>query len=150
MPDGIGVMTALDMTHKASNSVASTPRKPYTPPRLVLYGHVKDIIQGGGGRRSDATGKPPGGRSKAFCWVAEAVYGVDDARTLLLRAWLSRVYDEKRPAWPLIALYKRFGRAAANLIRRGYLSRGMFRLLFDALVRRAIDEWAYALVAARE
>jgi hypothetical protein len=140
----------MSVTRKPDDSGRSTPRKPYSPPRLVLYGHVKDIIQGGGGRRSDATGKPPGGRSKAFCWVAEAVYGEHDPRTLLLRAWLSQAYDDRRPGWPLIAVYRRFGRAVANLIHRGYLPRTVFRPLFDLLVGQALSEWADATVARRD
>ena len=56
-------------------------RKPYTPPRLIAYGHITDIIQGGTGHGVDAGG----GHSKN-CWIAEALYGVDDPRTRLLRA----------------------------------------------------------------
>jgi hypothetical protein len=137
----------MSVTRKTDDSVRSTPRKPYTPPRLVSYGHVKDVIQGGGGMMSDATGKPPGGRSKG-CWIAEELYGVQDPRTLLLRAWLAVAYDERRPGWVLIAFYQRFGRAAANLIRRGRLPRGLFRRAFDLLVDRALDERARAIVAA--
>ena len=80
----------MSLTDKAADSKPSTPRKPYTSPRLMSYGHVKDIIQGGGGKKSDAAGTPPGGNSKS-CWIAEQLYGVDDPRTWLLRAWLARL-----------------------------------------------------------
>jgi hypothetical protein len=131
---------------EGSNRASVKPRKPYAPPRLVSYGHVKDVIQGGGGMMSDAAGKPPGGKSKS-CWVAEALYGVEDPRTLLLRAWLTVIYDGRRPGWVLIALYQRFGRAAANLIRRGCLPKGPFRRVFDVLVDKALDERARVIVA---
>lgn len=138
----------MSLNDKAAGAKGSTQRKPYTPPRLVAYGHVKDIIQGGGGMGNDASGTPPGGASKA-CWVAEALYGVDDPRTLLLRAWLSTAYDERRAGWIFIAMYRRFGRGTANLIQRGYLPRQLVQPLFDALVEKALDESAGALAAAR-
>jgi hypothetical protein len=133
---------------KDGDAKPSTPRKPYAPPKVVSYGHVKDIIQGGGGMKADA-GPPVGGNSKS-CWIAEALYGVHDPRTLLLRAWLSVAYDERRPGWWLfIALYRRFGRATADLIQRGYLPRQIFQPLFDVLVEKALTESAHAIVAAR-
>ena len=138
----------MSLTDKPSDFTPPTPRKPYSPPRLVAYGHVKDIIQGGGGMGNDSSGIPPGGNSKA-CWIAEALYGVHDPRTLVLRAWLSVAYDERRPGWMFIAVYRRFGRAAANLIQRGYLPRQLFQPLFDTLVEKALDESACAIVAAR-
>ncbi len=126
----------------------SAPRKPYSSPRLVSYGHVKDIVQGGGGKKFDAGGSQGAGNSKS-CWIAEALYGVDDARTHLLRAWLAVAYDERRAGWPFIALYSKFGRPVADLIRRGYLPRTPFRLLFDVLVEKALDARAHVFVAAR-
>jgi hypothetical protein len=121
-------------------------RKPYTPPKMVSHGHVKDIIQGGGGKKSDAGAAKGAGNSKA-CWIAEALYGVDDPRTLLLRAWLAVAYDERRPGWQFIALYARVGRTVAHLIYQGYLPRGLFRPLFDALVNRALDQSAQTILA---
>ena len=131
-----------------ANQTPSAAKKTYATPRVVSYGHVKDIIQGGGGKKSDATGTPPGGNSRS-CWIAEALYGEDDARTLLLRAWLAVVYDERRPGWQFIVLYSTFGRPTANLIRRGLIPGALFRPLFDALVRKALDERALALAAVR-
>ena len=125
-----------------------TPKRPYTAPRVVSYGHVKEIIQGGGGRMSDAGGNPPGGKSKS-CWIAEALYGVEDPRTLLLRAWLAAAYAERRPGWPFIAVYRRLGRAVARLIRAGALPEALFRPLFDRLAAAAFDEWARNVAAAR-
>ena len=137
----------MSHTDKDGNVKSSTPRKPYTSPKMVSHGHVKDIIQGGGGMMADA-GPPVGGASKS-CWIAEVLYGVDDPRTLLLRASLSVAYDERRPGWMFIALYRRFGRTTANLIQRGYLPRQLFQPLFDGLVEKALTESAYALVATR-
>jgi len=137
----------MSLSDKPAESKRSAPRKPYTSPKVVSYGHVKDIIQGGGGKKFDSGGAKGAGNSKG-CWIAEALYGVHDPRTLLLRAWLGVAYDQRRAGWPLIALYHRFGRATAGLIYRGYLPRGLFRPLFDALVAKALDESAQALVIA--
>lgn len=130
----------MNLTDKAADS---SQRKPYAMPVLVCYGHVKDIIQGGVGMMSDA----PGGNSKA-CWVAEALYGVHDPRTTLLRAWLSHAYVERRRWWLFVALYRRFGRTIADWIHRGHLPRRWLRPLFDFLVVRAFDESARAIKAA--
>jgi len=119
--------------------MSEKPKKPYTPPSVVSYGHVKDVVQGGGGKKSDAAGTPPGGNSKATCWIAEVLYGVDDPRTLLLRAWTNRVYEQRETGWPLVALYRQFGERTAHLIARGYLPRWIFRVVFDAMLGHALD-----------
>ncbi len=144
------VVTENDMSHNDQrNDPAHASKKPYATPQVMSYGHVKDIIQGGGGKKSDATGTPPGGNSKLTCWIAEQLYGVDDPRTWLLRAWLARVYDERGRGWQFVALYRRFGRSTARLIAREYLPRAPFYAVFDALLDRALDASAVAAVAHR-
>jgi len=111
------------------------PGKPYTPPRLISYGHVKDLVQGTTGSGNDGTG----GHSKQ-CWIAEALYGANDARTLLIRAWLTVVYDQRRDGWRLVALYRMFGRGTARLISTGVLPAKLFLPLFDTLVEKAMAD----------
>jgi len=125
-----------DRDTKAASAKASPNPKPYTPPRLVTHGHVKDLVQGTGGAKKDAVG-----RNSKSCWIAEVLYGVDDPRTLVLRSWLSSIYDERHPAWPFVWLYRTFGRATANLIARGILPRRLFRPLFDVLVEKALTDF---------
>ncbi len=86
--------TLMDRLRNGDAAKSPATRKPYRRPHLVSYGHVKDVIQGGGGMMSDAAGTPPGGKSKG-CWIAEVLYGVEDPRTLLLRAWLSAAYKKR-------------------------------------------------------
>ena len=117
-------------------------RKPYATPRLISYGHVKDIVQGDtGSMTGDGSGttKP--------CWIAEALYGVHDPRTRLLRAWLSEAYTQRRPWWPLIALYIRAGRTIAKLILSGHLPRRPALRLFDFLTVKAFEASAHSIRA---
>jgi len=133
----------MNLTGNAPESRLAAPRKPYAPPRLVSYGSVKDIVQGGGGTKSDGAGKP----NTKTCWVAEALYGVDAPRTTLLRAWVTRQHIE-RGRWRLFAaLYSRYGRAAAGAIHRRRLPRHWVRPLFDFLVDTTFDESARAIRA---
>jgi len=133
--------------NQKENSSGPTPPptgKPYTPPRLISYGHVKDIVQGSTGGGNDGVG----GHSKQ-CWIAEALYGADDARTLILRAWLTVVYDERRAGWMFVAVYRMFGRSAARLISTGVLPAKLFQPLFDTLVEKAMADTRRAFVPAR-
>ena len=36
----------MSVTRKTPDANATNRRKPYTPPKLVSYGHVKDVVQG--------------------------------------------------------------------------------------------------------
>jgi hypothetical protein len=133
----------MNLTDKAAEFRLAAQRKPYATPRLVCYGSVKELIQGGGGSVGDA-----GAHTKPLCWVAEALYGVYAPRTTLLRAWLSQEYVQKGRWWLFAALYRRCGRTVANSIHRGRLPRRWLRPLFDFLVDRAFDESARAIKAA--
>lgn len=121
-------------------------RKPYGKPRLIFYGHVKDIVQGGGGTKTNDAGTH---NATKPCWIAEALYGVDAPRTLLLRGWLSEAYDQRRRWWLVISLYMRFGRTVAGLIRSGRIPAGLFVPLFDYLFVKANDDTAQMLKQGR-
>ena len=124
----------MSSTDNPAGPPPQTKKKPYTPPRLVAYGDFKKIV-GKKGALSD--GSP--GNTKA-CWIAEALYGVDDPRTMLLRAWLTAAYIEKRWWWWFVAAYMRFGRTVASALQKSSVLRRGFRLLFDVLARKAYDE----------
>jgi hypothetical protein len=131
------------MNRSDDKPTSTGQRKSYTTPRLISYGSVKDLVQGGGG-----SGKDSDGHNTKSCWIAEALYGIHDPRTALVRAWVSDIYVHKRRGWLLAALYIRIGRQTAELIHHGYLPRRWFRLVFDALVEKAFDESAVAIKAA--
>ena len=121
----------------------ASPKKPYAPPTLTIYGALKDIVQGSKGGMSD--GAP--GNTKA-CWIAEALYGVHDPRTFLLRSWMTGIYDARRSGWPLVLLYRRSGRILARAIRVTPILRRGFRAMFDAFLGKALrDVVALAKIA---
>jgi hypothetical protein len=130
----------MNRTERESES-APPHRKPYGRPKLIPYGHVKDIVQGGGSKNNDA------GNHNATkpCWIAEALYGADAPRTLLLRAWLSQAYDQRRSGWWLISLYAKFGRRVADLVRCGRIPPRMLLPLFNSLLVKANDDIACKL-----
>src|SRR3954463_14566738 len=122
----------MSTTKQTPDSKLPARSKPYTAPRLISYGHVKDIVQGNVGGRADGT-------TTRGCWIAEALYGVDDPRTLLLRSWLAVIHAERRRGWLFVELYRQVGETVARLIRAGRLPRRAFLPLFDGLALKAID-----------
>jgi hypothetical protein len=114
------------LAHKAEE-----PKKPYSAPRLVKYGDLRQLTRGGTGRRRDAIGRT------RICWIAEVLYGADDPRTHLLRMWLVDVYSKTAIGSIVVALYKLFGRELSALVRRSSLLRQMLRPVFDAGLVRA-------------
>jgi len=126
--------------------ISSGPRdrkKPYKSPRVITYGHVKDIVKG-----VLQVGNDGGVGHSKNCWIAESLYGVDSPRTLLVRGWLAEMAAATRRWQIFSATYTVIGRRVAGLIGRGWLPRTPFRRLFDALVARATDH-SMCRVAAR-
>jgi hypothetical protein len=111
---------------------APEPKKPYSAPRLVKYGDLRQLTRGGKGRRLDAAGS----RTR-ICWIAEVLYGAADPRTHILRMWLVDVYSQTASGSIVVALYKLFGRELAALVRKSSLLRRMLRPVFDAGLIRA-------------
>ena len=124
-----------------TNKTGSKPgsRKPYAPPKLVSHGHVKKIVQGATGSKGDA-----GGTTKT-CWIAEALYGPDDARTILLRAWLTGIHANRGRGWMFVELYRRTGPSVAALIRLRLIPRTALRPLFDKLAGKAVAATAQTI-----
>jgi len=120
----------------------SKPRreaKPYAKPKVIRYGHVKDIVQGTGGGGQD------GANHSKVCWIAEALYGAGAPRTLLVRAWL--LDAEKASArWSIfVVAYRAFGERIARGIASGVVPRRPFIAAFDRLVARASIHYAERL-----
>ena len=72
------------------------------------------------------------------CWIAEAIYGVDDQRTHLLREWLNTEFRKSLVGKAVMALYLRFGRRIAALVTKYPTLRSVFRPIFDRGLQKAI------------
>ncbi len=114
-------------------------RKPYTSPRLVIYGDLHQLTKAKPGRASEGAGlthrTPP-------CWIAEVLYGAEDPRTHLLRSWLTQVYIRTLAGSFVVQLYVACGRQIARLAKRSSWLRGFLRPLFDAAVARALRDYS--------
>ncbi len=116
-------------------------KKIYRSPVLEQYGDLEALTMGGGGHGNDA----PGGFSFGVpCWIAEVLYGVDDHRTHLLRAWLNRVYCRTTTGSVVVALYRACGKRVARWARREALLRRILARPFDAGVTVALRHYTLA------
>ncbi len=68
------------------------------------------------------------------CWIAEAVYGTDDLRTHVLRAWLNLVWAKTTIGSVVMVLYCRFGERVALLVHKHACLKMFFRWLFDRVL----------------
>jgi hypothetical protein len=137
-----------DSIRKKAPKHGAQPRKAYRSPVLSQYGDVKRLTRGttgGGGDMGTA-----GPMTMTSCWIAEALYGVDTPRVLLVRAWLARCLD-RRDGWALVVvpLYGRFGRRMAAAIRFFPALQRIFRPIFDRAVHRAYQEYSTQAIARR-
>jgi hypothetical protein len=89
-----------------------------------------------------------GGSGSGGCWIAEAIYGVHDVRTHLVRAWLNGPFRQTVSGRVIMALYLRFGRRVASAVKRSSLLRRTFKPLFDLALGKALDEVRVILHAA--
>ena len=75
--------------------------------------------------------KPPPPPPKRPCWVARAVYGEDNPRWLLFRAWLMN----DAPGW-FRALYLRHGERIARRIAPYPAIKSLIRVWMDWVIDR--------------
>lgn len=76
----------------------------------------------------------PGGSG---CWIAEAIYGVDDIRTHLARAYLNGPFKQTRIGRLVMALYLKFGRRVAAQVRKRRWLQRLLKPLFDRAWKKA-------------
>jgi hypothetical protein len=55
-----------------------------------------------------------GGEAAAACWIAARIFGFSDVRTIMVRAWLRRVFSHRLAGRILMPMYRRYGRTAAK------------------------------------
>jgi hypothetical protein len=107
---------------------------------LEEYGDLSALTMSAGSGSGDGTG----GAATHVCWIAEVLYGADDNRTHLLRAWLNGVYARTTVGTAVVALYRAFGKRVARWTRRSAMLRRMLTPLFDAGVAAALRHYRLA------
>ena len=128
---------AMDSKEQAKQKSTSS-RNPYSSPRLVVYGDLRQLTQAKPGRASEGPGVTP---RVPPCWIAEVLYGADDPRTHLLRSWLTQVYIGTLAGSVVVRLYVVYGRQIARLATRSSSLRSILRPLFDAALIRALRDY---------
>jgi hypothetical protein len=73
------------------------------------------------------------------CWIAEAIYGVDDLRTHIIRAWLTGPFERTLLGGAAMWLYRKFGRAVAYAVERSAFLRWLLKPIFDIALSRALS-----------
>jgi hypothetical protein len=116
---------------------APEPKKPYSAPRLVKYGDLRQLTRGSHGFKADNGPGTPTKPGRGPCWIAEVLYGAEDPRTHLLRMWLVDVYSKTTAGSMVVAVYRKFGPEMAALAKRSSLLRGILRPVFEAGLVRA-------------
>lgn len=71
------------------------------------------------------------GAAAGGCWIAEAIYGVTDPRTLAARAWLNGEFRQTRIGRIVMAFYLRFGQRIARYVENSKLLRFALKPIFD-------------------
>ena len=119
---------------------AQKARKTYGTPVLEEYGDLGALTLSVGAGSGDGAG----GASSMTCWIAEALYGVDDHRTHLLRKWLNTVYSRTLVGSVVMAMYRAFGVRIAGWTRRSAMLRRILAVPFDAGVAAALRHYTLA------
>lgn len=71
----------------------------------------------------------------AKCWIAEAIWGVKDIRTVLVRAWFTVWYEKTKTGSVVMWAYGKFGRRVARWPWAVRLLRPLFSVAFIKAVR---------------
>lgn len=79
-----------------------------------------------------------GGVATKGCWIAEAIYGVSDPRTFLVRAWLNGPYEKTCVGACVMRAYMAVGRQIARRVQKSRVLRAALKPLFDQALKRAI------------
>lgn len=82
-----------------------------------------------------------GGLGKLFgCWIAEAIYGVDDLRTHLVRAWLNGSFKQTKFGSVVMKLYMKYGERIAEQVKKSKALKAVLKPVFDMALYCAIKD----------
>ncbi len=134
---GLEGLYGVDVTgaNQAAGNVASNVEA-NAKQEDASWGWAKNILAPvlGAAGTAAAGGLGPGGA--LGCWIAEAIYGVDDARTHMLRAWLNGPFKQAVLGSIVMALYLRFGQRIAKHPRICMI----LKPLFEVALRKALQQ----------
>lgn len=138
---GISGLEGLTNTETGASNTALADVAPLTQANTAAinasYDPFTDILD----PILQAAGTGASGIAKAGgCWIAEAIYGVDDPRTHLVRAWLNGPFRETMLGNAVMDVYLAIGRQVAWFIRRSSALRSILKPLFDKALRKAQAE----------
>jgi hypothetical protein len=78
---------------------------------------------------------------KGSCWIAEAIYGVDDERTHIARAWLNGPFRSRWFGRVVMSAYLAVGERVAAVVRRSAPLRAILKPLFDRAVAKGREAY---------
>lgn len=79
------------------------------------------------------------GFGKKGCWIAEAIYGIEDPRTHIVRAWLNGPFRATFIGNAVMNVYLAVGQQVAWAARRSSWIRAVFKPMFDVALRKATE-----------
>jgi hypothetical protein len=133
------VLQGLGLQFGTESSAANIMQQLSKNPGLFQTA-LGDIAQIGGMAAGAATGLGGlGWKPLAGCWIAEAVYGIDDPRTNFVRSYLYGSFKDTILGKLIVAMYNRFGPWLGVQVSRHNWLRGMFKPALDVALRKT---WA--------
>lgn len=82
------------------------------------------------------------GAAAKGCWIAEAIYGVDDPRTHLVRAWLNGPFKATKIGSIVMKLYLKYGERIAEKVKKSKTLKAVLKPLFDMALGCALRDAA--------
>jgi len=72
-----------------------------------------------------------------WCWIAEALYGVDAPKTILVRKWINNVYAKTFVGKIVLFFYGLLGKQVAKLVKVSPMLQRVFHPIFDKALAKA-------------
>jgi hypothetical protein len=120
----------------SANSNLATAAQVAAARASIMPSILGAAIQGGAAIAAGGNWFQHGAGASQPCYIAIALYGEFDPRTLLLRKWLTTEVVKTFFGRIVVALYIQFGEYVAARVRSNRVVRRVFRSIFDqALVR---------------
>lgn len=104
------------------------------------YDWATDLLDPVMGAAGGGLGAYWGAQNRGGCWIAEAIYGTEDPRTHLVRAWLNGPFRKTLLGAFVMRIYLRIGLRVAWIARRSDLVKQTLKPLFDCALRRALND----------